>query len=457
MGITGLFSSTIGIISAIIDLGISTSSIRDVSNANVSGDMDRISRVASILRTILWLTGLVGTLATIILSRILSQWSFGDERFTFHFVWLSITLLFKQLTNSHLIFLQGMRKFHYLAKANLYGNLLGLILTAPLYYFFGTSGIVPAMIITSVIVFILAFYFFRRLKIRYINVTIKQSFLETRNMIVLGMMISLSGLASMATGYLVRIFIQRTGGIEQVGLFTAGFAILNTYVGLIFSAMGTDYFPRLSSISTDNSKCKIVINQQAEISLLFLAPMVLLFIILLKWIVVILYSSRFVPVNQMLLWAALGMFFKSASWAIAFVFMAKGRSILFFWNEILANTYVLILNIIGYFYFGLTGLGVSFMMAYLIYLVQVYLITNRKFSFSFSSDFYKILAIQLLLFSCCFIGIYYISGIKLYVLGFTLLSISTIYSIYKLDERINMKQLLLNIQRNYRKGKDNNE
>jgi PST family polysaccharide transporter len=42
----------------------------------------------------------------------------------------------------------------------------------------------------------------------------------------------------------------------EVGFYTAGFTLLNSYVGIIFTVMSTDYFPRLSSISDDNVKVR---------------------------------------------------------------------------------------------------------------------------------------------------------------------------------------------------------
>jgi len=89
-------------------------------------------------------------------------------------------------------------------------------------------------------------------------------------MLKMGFFISLQGLLSVGASYLVRIFISNKGGLDDVGLFTAGFAIINTYVGLIFTAMGTDYYPRLSAVNSGSEEFNKTINQQAEISLLLL-------------------------------------------------------------------------------------------------------------------------------------------------------------------------------------------
>ena len=99
-------------------------------------------------------------------------------------------------------------------------------------------------------------------------------------MLKFGLMISLSGLLTLSVAYLLRIYISQLNGIEQVGLYSAGFTILNTYVGLIFSALGTDFFPRLSSVAQDNKLCKQLINQQSEITILIMAPILIIFIVL---------------------------------------------------------------------------------------------------------------------------------------------------------------------------------
>jgi len=65
----------------------------------------------------------------------------------------------------------------------------------------------------------------------------------------------------------------------------------------------------------------------------------------------------------MIHWAALGMYFKAASWSIGFIFLAKGASNTFFWSELAANSYLLLFNILGYKYFGLNGMGISFLLS----------------------------------------------------------------------------------------------
>jgi O-antigen/teichoic acid export membrane protein len=142
----------------------------------------------------------------------------------------------------------------------------------------------------------------------------------------------------------------------------------------------------------------------------------------------------------MIHWAALGMLFKAASWAIAFIFLAKGASKLFFWNELIASIYILGLNILGYHFMGLTGLGISFMVGYLLYLIQVFIFGRRNYQFSFESDFVRIFTIQFLIALSCFIVVKFIKNPYSYIPGLGLILISTWYSYKELDKRLGFGQ-----------------
>ena len=442
MGIMGLLNSTIGLIGSLTNFGLGTSAVKDIAAAHNTENSNRIAIVVTVFRRFVWITGILGTFVALFLSSWLSQLTFGNKNYTIAFIWISITLLFNQLSSGQLVILQGMRKLRNLAKANLMGSSLGLLVTLPLYYTYGVGGIVPGIIGTAIITLLLSWFFSHRIKIDPIKVPLNQTFAEGKNMLHMGFLISMSGLLTVGAAYVMRIFISRTGGIEDVGLYNAGFAIINTYVGLIFSAMATDYYPRLSAVAHSNTLCKQTINEQAEIALLILAPILIIFLIFINWIVVLLYSTRFIAVNTMIYWAALGMFFKAASWSVAFIFLAKGSNKLFVWNELISNIYELGLNILGYHFMGLTGLGISFLVNFLIYLVQVYFISKIKFAFSFERSFMKIFTIQFGIAILAFLIMEYLNYPYQYIVGIILIVISVWHSIKELNKRLDLVSII---------------
>lgn len=432
IGVMGLLASTVGMIGSLTNFGLGTSAIKDIAAAGASDDQTRIAEKVTILRRLVWITGLLGSGLVFVLSPWLSQISFGNDSQALGFAWLSVTLLLSQLSSGRLVILQGMHRLRELAKANLCGSALGLVVTLPLYYVWGLDGIVPGMIGTSLLALMLSCYYSRSVSLPHVRVSVRQTWAAGNDMLRMGFLISLSGLLTVSGGYLVRVFISQTGGITDVGLYSAGFAIINTYVGLIFDAMGTDYYPRLSAIAHDDELCIQTINQQIEVALLILGPILTLFLICAEWVVKLLYSDQFLPISEMIYWAAFGMIFKAVSWAIGFLLLAKGASRLFFVSELWVNVYTVGFNLLGYYCFGLAGLGISFLFSYLIYFVQQYIIARKVFHFSFGNPGLKIFLVNFFLF---FIVIIAINKHNLCMSLFvTVVSFS--YSFYEFNERI---------------------
>ncbi|MFN3873608.1 MAG: O-antigen translocase [Ignavibacterium sp.] len=444
MGIAGLLDATTGMISQLTNFGLRTSAVKDISAAHGSGDHERTARIASVINRLVWFTGLLGALITLVLAPYLSQLTFGNRSYTWAFIWLSVTLLFNQLSAGKGVLLQGLRKIRYLARASIIGSLMGLFVSVPLFYIYGNGGIVPSMISIAFFGFLVNLYFASKIKLIPVTVSFKEIIIEGKAMVQMGFLISLTLLITQGTFYLLRIYISRFGGIEDVGLFNAGFAIVNNYVGLIFGAMGTDYYPRLSAVAHDNIKSREVINQQAEIALLILGPLLMVFLTCINWIVIFLYSSKFIPINDMILYAALGIFFKAASWSVAFIFLTKGANQLFFWNEQITNLYMLALNILGFNLWGLTGLGISFLVGYIIYLIQVFFIAKVKYSFGFNSAFYRIFGLHTTLAVVCMVVIKLTDGLFTYILR-SILIVTSVYCAYiELNKRIKISDYLKN-------------
>jgi O-antigen/teichoic acid export membrane protein len=441
MGVVGLFTSTTGFVAGLTNFGLATSAVKNVSAAYSSHDKLRIGVVVAVLRRLVWLTGALGLIVVIVLSPWLSQLTFGNDKYTIAFVWLSVSLLLDQISAGQGVVLRGMRQINFLAKASLTGSILGLIISVPLYYLFGIDGIVPAILLSSLASLMRTYYFSRKVKIEKVDISVQTTVSEGKEMLVMGFMLSISSLLVLLKAYGIRVLISNVGGVAQVGLFTAGFAIINSYVGMIFSAMSTDYFPRLSGVASDEKKCNSLINQQAQIAILILSPFLTVFFIFIGWIVVLLYSSKFLLINDMIQWAALGMYFKAVSWSIGFIFLAKGSSKLFFYNELASSVYGFVLNVIGYYLGGLNGLGITFFLLYFFHLFQVFFVSKYKYGFSFEKQFYKVFVFQLAIGLLCFGVISWMPRPFSYFVGLVLIMVSSMYSYHELDKRIGIKSV----------------
>ena len=66
--------------------------------------------------------------------------------------------------------------------------------------------------------------------------------------------------------------IQQKLSAESLGYFQAAWAISMTYIGFVLSAMGTDYYPRLTQTIHDRIKVNRLVNEQTEVAILLAGP-----------------------------------------------------------------------------------------------------------------------------------------------------------------------------------------
>jgi O-antigen/teichoic acid export membrane protein len=118
-----------------------------------------------------------------------------------------------------------------------------------------------------------------------------------------------------------------------------------------------------------------------EVALVILFPIIIFFLVFSKYIINLLYSSNFILAEEMVQYASLGILFKASSWSIAYLFLAKNNKKIFFWNELISELYMFGLNLICFYYFSLTGLGISFLIGYVLYFLQVYIFAKKYHSF----------------------------------------------------------------------------
>ncbi|AKD01952.1 O-antigen translocase [Pontibacter korlensis] len=442
MGIVSLLTTTTGFIGAITNFGLSTSAVKNVSAAFSTGNSRELAVTVAVFRRLVWFTGLLGFVLTLALAPWLSKIVFDNREYTYAFFFVAVTLLLTQVSAGQGVILRGTRKLDYMAKSSVIGAVAGLVVSVPFYYFLGEDGIVPAIILTSLSALLVTWYFSRKVDIPSVEVSTGKVLGKGKQMLKMGFLISLSGLITLGVSNFVRIYISNKGGLAEVGLYNAGFAIIGTYVGMVFTAMGTDYYPRLAAVAHDKHKSNLEINQQAEIALLILAPILMVFLVYIEWAIILLYSKKFSPITGMIHWAALGIFFKAVGWAIGFLILAKGASRVFFWNEIVANAFILGLNIVGYNLFGLTGLGVSFLFSYLIYFLQVYILCKYLYALSLSIDLIKVFVYQFVLALACFTVVQLLEKKYAYPIGTVFILVSVLFSWVQLNKRLGLIQII---------------
>lgn len=440
VGLLGLFNNTLAIISTVTRLGIDQGAIRDISIAQGQG---RQKEIVTVVKRWSFFAGLLGSTVTLSLAPQLSQWSFGTEKYTMAFCWLACTLLFDALSKAQLSIFQGLHKLKTLARANLVGATVSLIISIPIYYFYQIDGIVPAIIMTYICSFLFTTYYYRKEKIEEKSMPAKEICYQGKGMMVLGVMLTISGFITTLGSYLFNIYLSRNGGLQDVGLYQAGFNLVEKYIGLIFVAMSTDFYPKLAAVSNDNAQMEQMVNQQAIIGLLIICPIICIFLPTAPLIIQLLLTNEFITIIPFITWAVLGNIFKVASFSLGYILFAKGDSKAFVFTAFLFNTILLIINGIGYQFGNISGLGISFFIYYLLHLCFMYLFVKYRYHITYNKTTFIIL-IKVLLLSCgTFICILFGGDYK-YVICIPIIIYTCIYSFKQLDNYLNFTGYIKN-------------
>ncbi|NQX85205.1 MAG: oligosaccharide flippase family protein [Flavobacteriaceae bacterium] len=438
MGVLGLLNSTIKLISGISKVGLDTSSIKEIAFANKKGDTKEVDEIIYILKRILWFTGLIGAIATLILSSVLSELTFGNSDYVISFIWLSIVILFNQLTCGNLAILQGLRRLRQLALANLITSFASVIIIVPLYYYLELKGIVPSLIVVSVISFLISVYYTRGITQQNYKQSISKSFIKGKAMMKLGAVLSIGNLISLLVAYIMQVYITEKGGLTEVGLYNAAIVIINSYVGVVFNAMGKDYYPRLAETLENRHLINQKVSQQALVAVLLLTPIITIFIAFASIIIKLIYSNEFLPIITFVSLALLGTLFKALSWSKGYVIIAKGDSKVFVKTAIGFNMLLLILNLLGYNYYGLTGLGVSYLIYFCAHYIVISLIMKFRYQMIFNNDVIPIFFVCLLFSILVFLFTFIANDVYKYILLLLALLLSILFSLYHLNKKIDL-------------------
>ena len=131
------------------NLGIRTSSVRDITTHATQGNAGAVARIVHVVRSwSLWL-GLIGALLTIAMAPVLSRITFGDTEHIWGFVMLSASVLMLSLTGGEHAVLQGTQRLGNLARASVYGSVAGLVVSVPMFYYWRIDSVVPSIVAYS--------------------------------------------------------------------------------------------------------------------------------------------------------------------------------------------------------------------------------------------------------------------------------------------------------------------
>ena len=182
-----------------------------------------------------------------------------------------------------------------------------------------------------------------------------------------------------------------------------------------------------------------------------MTPAVILLYLAGPHLIQLLYSKAFLNSFLILKIALFSVILKSVIFPLGYIVLAKGDKKLFFKQALLSDSLNLFFSIVLYKYYGLTGLGFAYVFNYVIYGVYIYYVTNKYYHFTLFNDCKKLIVLNAILGISAIISILVFELFYANILIAILLIISVTYSAKELNERINIKEVLLKLINKFRR------
>ncbi len=387
VGMFSIFNSALDMVSGATQLSLRQSSVRDISMA--TGE-ERVRFMVSVVMRWAWTLGIAGAFVMMIFAPLLAEWTLGSE-FTWSFRLLSVAVFILSLQNGWQAVMQGTEHLARLAKAQLYGAIAGFVVSVPLYYFFGLASIVPSILIYTASGVTATFLFRAPIEKPAVMPTLTDTAREGRRFIKLGFFMTVSSFVSLAAGYVFFAWLNRNSSTETVGYFSAGYTVVNRYVGIVMTSLAAEYYPRLSRIIDDRQSVIEHVSGETAVMLKVLMQLSVFFIAFSSQIIAILYTSDFEVIVEFISLAMAGTVFRAVSWCMAFVIVAKGNGKVYVFTEVLSSVVYLAVNVTSYTLYGLTGLGYAYCIWWICYTLSTGFIYFRFYGYRLSAVSLKII------------------------------------------------------------------
>lgn len=426
-GINAVYGNISELIYNCTNMGVSFSGVRSLSELFESGTEQQKQNFVSVIRTWALWTGLLAMLICVCFSPLLCDFFFdGDRDYVVPICFLSVYLFTLPLEAVECSIVKAMRRLKNLAWIEITVVLATFFSTIPFYYFLGVNGIVASLIICGLITLGVHFVVTLRMFPYSVSLFSKRVFVEGLSMLRIGVPFVLAGIAAALT---VSWIYNILSSFSEVGMFRQGYLILTVSSGLVFAAMESDYFPRLSSANHDNERMRSMANQQIVANLLFITPLLVVMSLFMPHLIRLISSSEFIPIVPMVVFGVCSLLFKAVTQPIAYIPLAKGHSFVFLIMELIYDAYYLALVYWCYkwgadYYFefetincaGLAGTGIALSLSSLLDLLMVGVVYSFAYGFRFKRS---TLLLMLVEFTCLIMTLPFClkGGMRLYKYG----------------------------------------
>ena len=299
---------------------------------------------------------------------------FEAYNYTYIFKYIALALPFYSLNIFSFSIMNGFSKYKILLLINIIGQVLGLLITLILIWTNNIDGALVSIVITPSLIFLITLVgiinrrnLMSLIKIDKVNIdTIKK-------LSAFSIMALVTAIILPLVTIIIRNYIIDNIGMKEAGYWESMNRISNYYLMFVNSLLALYILPRFAEIDNVKEFRKEVFDFYKTIMPVFGLGLLVIYL-LRPFIITIVFSNEFKPMEELFGWYLLGDFVKVLSIVIAYQFLAKRM----FWHYIITEIFSVSIIYFTSIYFidiyGVKGATIAHFVSYVMYFIVILLI-----------------------------------------------------------------------------------
>ena len=376
VALLGQFSNYSGMLTTFGNCGINSGVTKYIAEYNE--DSNKQQNVVSASLSIAFYCSLVFGCLNYIFSQDISVYLFNTTEYTAIFKVFAVSLVFTSINSTLLSILNGYKQIKLFISIGILNNLIALVMTYMLTVKYHVFGALLSVVLTQSIVCITTLLIIRRfewfdfsfLKAKFDKIILVNLLKYTLMAITTACIVPVSQI-------MVRSYLTEHLSIDEAGYWQAVWKISEVYLMVVTTSLSTYYLPRLSEI-----KDKYELRQEIYRGYKILLPVTIIMAcgiyVMREYIILILFTSKFMPMKELFLFQLIGDVLKITSWLLAFLMLARTMIKLYIVTEIIFG-----FSFVGFTYlfvnqYGLVGITYAYALNYLAYLMMMVVVIGKK-------------------------------------------------------------------------------
>lgn len=306
---------------------------------------------------------------------------FGSEnQYDFVFKLLALALPWYVVNVFLISIINGFGRFKSVIYINIFGNIIGLIVSILLIFQFKVSGALASVALTPALLFLLSFYYINKEISLRKNISIQCfDFSLIKKLSSYSMMAVVYGCVGPLVYLAIRNNVIDKLGLEQAGYWSAMERISANYLLFVSTLLTVYFLPKLVLAKTNQETKKVFFSFYKTILPLFIIGLVAIYF-LRFYIIDLLFTVAFLPVSKLFFWQLIGDILKVASIILGYEFFAKKMTLAFILTELMSLGILYFSTIYFVKAFEMEGIVMAYAFTYAIYLL-VLIVFFRKILF----------------------------------------------------------------------------